>query len=100
LARAGVHDLHSIDLILAEADRCDLAAADLTTDAGLAAAIHFLFRLNIPFVRDDVSSCSSYVIKFIQRNRLLCLNSLFQVDIFRDAPDTVFAGYPVGRISG
>jgi hypothetical protein len=75
LARAGLHDPHSIDLILAEADKCDLS--DLDSDLGLANAIDFLFRLNIPFVK-DVSDCSSYVLKFIERNRLLCLNSLLQ----------------------
>ena len=76
LTRAGIYDLASIDQILAAADQCDLS--DLSSDTGLANAIDFLFRLNIPFVR-DVSDSSSYVVKFIQRNRLLCLNSLFQV---------------------
>jgi hypothetical protein len=80
LARAGLHDPHSIDLILAGADKCDLS--DLDSDLGLANAIDFLFRLNIPFVK-DVSDCSSYVLKFIERNRLLCLNSLLQARALR-----------------
>jgi hypothetical protein len=76
LAQSGVYDLQSIDLILDEADKCDFD--DLTTDRGLANAIDFLFRLNIPFVR-DVGNSHSYVVKFIERNRALCLRSLLQV---------------------
>ena len=76
LARAGVYDIPSIDSILEQANLCDMT--DLETDVGLAKAIDFLFRLNIP-LHSDVDSDASYVIKFIQRNRALCRNSLMQV---------------------
>ena len=76
LARAGVYDIPSIDSILEQANLCDVT--DLETDVGLAKAIDFLFRLNIPLL-SDVDSDASYVITFIQRNRALCRNSLMQV---------------------
>ena len=49
---------------------------NLHTDSGLASAIDFLFQLNIPWVRE---AKTTYIIKFIQRNRFLCRNSLFHV---------------------
>ena len=84
LARAQVYDISSIDSILEQANMCNMS--DLETDAGLAEAIDFLFRLNIPLL-SDVGSNAPSVIRFIQRNRFLCRNSLLQVlelDFIRD----------------
>eukprot|EP00092_Neocalanus_flemingeri_P030050 GFUD01032626.1.p1 GENE.GFUD01032626.1~~GFUD01032626.1.p1 ORF type:complete len:825 (+),score=217.37 GFUD01032626.1:35-2509(+) len=74
LARLGRWEVESMSQIIREANKCKMKK--LHTDSGLASAIEFLFGLNIPWVREVNTT---YIIKFIQRNRFLCRNSLFQV---------------------
>jgi len=74
LARMGRWEVDSINKIMEKANKCKMNR--LHTDSGLASAIQFLFELNIPFKREIKTT---FIIKFIQRNRILCRNSLFQV---------------------
>jgi hypothetical protein len=61
------------------------------TDSGI-------FRLNV-----QTSVDKSYLKKKIFPDSTVSLSELFLLvakNLTRDAPDTVFAGYPAGRISG
>lgn len=85
LAKGQIYDIASIESIFQKANACDMS--DLESDIGLANAIDFLFRLNIPLLT-DVGTDAAYILPFLQRNRVLCTNSLFQVlelDFIRQA---------------
>jgi len=74
LVRMGRNEVDSINQVIGAANKCKMK--NLHTDKGLASAMRFLFQLNIPWVRE---AKTTYIIKFIQRNRFLCRNSLFHV---------------------
>merc|ERR1719228_2487690 len=63
-----------MDTILKAANHCNMDVLD--DDRGLAEAIHFVFQLNLPiYTKVD----NQFVMHFIQRNRLRCKNTLFQL---------------------
>ena len=76
LAKGQVFDIPGLESIFQKVNVCDMS--DLESDLGLANAIDFLFRLNIPLLT-DVGTNAAYILPFLQRNRVLCINSLFQV---------------------
>ena len=76
LARAGVYDVDSIESIIENANLCDFS--DLYSDRGLANATNFLFCLNNGW-HEHRGVNSDFVMKYVQRNRFLLRNSLFQV---------------------
>lgn len=99
LARLGRFEVDSINQIMSKANKCKMKK--LHTDSGLASAIEFLFELNIPWVRDVKTT---YIIKFIQRNRFLCRISMTRpralsnvqhdLSLILGGPDRVWCGHP------
>ena len=73
---ANIINIQYIESILKEVNKCDIS--DLDTKTGLAKAIDFLFRLNIPLYA-DVENTNLSVRNFLKRNRSIALNSLFHV---------------------